>query len=96
MEMKEVYFDSTLFPAVQFIANQQWRQALTEPMMTQVNEVYIRADSRFAPSQWETALLCNDVSHWLGANLKSALYIRHQTGARVANGVAPKGLIESG
>ena len=22
-----------------------------------------RADSRFAPSQWETALLCNDVSH---------------------------------
>ena len=32
-----------------------------------------RVDSRFAPSQWETALLCNDVSHWLGANLKSAL-----------------------
>ena len=26
-----------------------------------------RADSRFAPSQWETALLCNDVSHWLSA-----------------------------
>ena len=33
-----------------------------------------RADSRFASSQWETALLCNDVSHWLGANLVSALY----------------------
>ena len=33
-----------------------------------------RADSKFAPSQWETALLCNDVSHWLGANLESALY----------------------
>ena len=31
------------------------------------------ADSRFAPSQWETALLCNDVSHWLGASSKSAL-----------------------
>ena len=29
--------------------------------------------SRFAPSQWETALLCNDVSHWLGASLESAL-----------------------
>ena len=27
----------------------------------------IRADSRFASSQWETALLRNDVSHWLGA-----------------------------
>ena len=25
--------------------------------------------SGFVPSQWETALLCNDVSHWLGANL---------------------------
>ena len=35
-----------------------------------------RADSRFAFSQWETALLCNDVSHWLGANLQSALCCR--------------------
>ena len=32
-------------------------------------------DSRFAPSQWETALLCNDVSHWLGASLESALFM---------------------
>ena len=34
-----------------------------------------RADSRFAPSQWETALLCNDVSHWLGTSLESALVV---------------------
>ena len=34
-----------------------------------------RADSRFAPSQWETALLCNDISHWLGASLESALVL---------------------
>ena len=34
----------------------------------------IRADSSFAPSQWETALYCNDVSYWLGASLESALY----------------------
>ena len=34
-----------------------------------------RADSSFAPSQWETALLRNDVSHWLGAKLESALII---------------------
>ena len=27
------------------------------------------------PSQWETAWLCNDVSHWLDANLESALGI---------------------
>ena len=33
----------------------------------------IRADSRFAPSQWETALLCNDVSYWHGASLVPAL-----------------------
>ena len=34
---------------------------------------YSRADSRFAPSQRETALHCNNVSHWLGTNLESAL-----------------------
>ena len=35
-----------------------------------------RADSRFAPSQWETVLLCNNVSHWLGASLESALWLQ--------------------
>ena len=28
-------------------------------------QIKCKADPRFAPSQWETALLCNDVSHWL-------------------------------
>ena len=32
-----------------------------------------RADSRFVPSQWETVLLCDNVSHWLGASLESTL-----------------------
>ena len=32
-----------------------------------------RAESRFATSQWEMALLCNNVSHWLGASLESAM-----------------------
>ena len=32
-----------------------------------------RADSRYVPSQWETSLQSNAVSHWLGANLASAL-----------------------
>ena len=36
-----------------------------------------RADSRFAPSQWGTALLCNAISHWLGANLESALHVSY-------------------
>ena len=30
-------------------------------------------DSRFAPSQWKMALLCNAISHWLDASLESAL-----------------------
>ena len=33
----------------------------------------IRADSRIAPSQWETPLQSNAVCHWLGANLEIAL-----------------------
>ena len=33
-----------------------------------------RADSRFAPSQWEMSLQSNAISHWLGTNLESALY----------------------
>ena len=32
-----------------------------------------RADSRLAPSQWETSLQSNAVSHWLGVNLESVL-----------------------
>ena len=39
--------------------------------------LYIRADSRLAPSQWETSLRSNAISHWLGANLESALYMYH-------------------
>ena len=35
---------------------------------------YARAVFKFSPNQWETALLCNDVYHWLGASLESALY----------------------
>ena len=31
-----------------------------------------RADSRHAPSQWETSLQSNTISHWLGTNLESA------------------------
>ena len=32
-----------------------------------------RSNSRFAPSQWETSLQSNAVSHWQGANLQSTL-----------------------
>ena len=52
-----------------------WQKTITKMLICSLAiEWYHRADSRYAPSQWETALLCNDVSHWLGASLKSALY----------------------
>ena len=35
----------------------------------------LRADPKFAPRQWETALHGNDVSDWLGASLESALML---------------------
>ena len=35
-------------------------------------QIMSRADSRLVPNQWETSLLSNAVSHWLGANLESA------------------------
>ena len=45
--------------------------------------INFRVDSRFAPSQWETSLQTNAVSHWLGANLESALkFIRQSLNAR--------------
>ena len=37
--------------------------------------IILRADSKLAPSQWETSLQSNTVSHWLGANLESALIL---------------------
>ena len=40
----------------------------------QISLYFFRADSRFALSQWEAVLLCNDVAHWLGASLESALF----------------------
>ena len=45
-------------------------RAVTGPV---TRPTFIRCDFRFAPSQWETALLCNDVSYWLGASLESTL-----------------------
>ena len=38
------------------------------------HNVIIKANYRFVPSQWETVLLCNDVSRWLGASLESAIW----------------------
>ena len=54
--------------------------------VTSIPFICYMADSRFAPSQWET-LLCNDVSHWLGASLESALYVLHRARYRSNLGI---------
>ena len=43
-------------------------------MQIKATQNNIRAGSRLL-GQWEMALLCNEVSHWLGASLESALNI---------------------
>ena len=42
-----------------------------------------RADSRFLSSLWEMALLCNNVSHCLGASLESALLAYRTRGTHI-------------
>ena len=44
--------------------------------------IVFRADSRFTPSRWETVLLCNDVSHWLGSSLESAVVLQCLVGGK--------------
>ena len=39
------------------------------------SEYFVRADSMFVPSQWETLLQSKAISHWLGENLDSALIL---------------------
>ena len=38
------------------------------------NYYHCRANFKIAPSQWETSLQSNTISHWLGANLESSLH----------------------
>ena len=51
------------------------------------NPKHPKAESRFAPSQWGTALLDNAVSHWLDASLESAL---HPQGYLLTQPLGPK------
>ena len=56
-----------------------WHVAINSNISKQYAERYwlIYVDSMLAPSQWDTSLQSNAVSHWLGANLEPALY-RHK------------------
>ena len=62
-------------------------------MMSYFDSNYaFRVESWFAPSQWETSLQSNAVSHWLSANVESALRIRTilaQVMARCLTGANP-------
>ena len=49
------------------------RRAVIKAIYENDNNGRYRADFRFAPSQWETSLQSNAVSHWLGTNLELAL-----------------------
>ena len=52
----------------------RWSESLT---LCCWNHLWHRVDSRFAPSQWDTSIQSNAVSHWLGANLESTLLVKH-------------------
>ena len=47
-------------------ANEKRRNFVTQSLIGWAQN----SNSMFNPSQWETALLCNEVSHWLGAKLE--------------------------
>ena len=56
---------------------------ITMPQWVNEQDVMNRADSRFAPSHWETSLQSHAISHWLGPSLQSALMMRFQGTLRV-------------
>ena len=71
-----------------------WGEAYIGGLMVYKNHVhilwiYFRADARLASSQWETSLQRNAISHWLGANLESALCLKYYSPVRLAIKVRP-------
>ena len=50
-----------------------FHQNWTEYNLCYITQISLRADSKFVPSQWEMALHCNGISHWLGSSLESVL-----------------------
>ena len=66
------------------------------PVPGAIGRFQYRADSRFALSQWETSLQSNAVSHWLGANLKSALALHLTQNSYLDIHKAKKQILRSG
>ena len=75
-EFENLWFEITVIsPRGQWVkyTNFVWRGRPFCSVLNVLSQLQNRAESRFAPSQWETALLCNDISRWLGASLESVL-----------------------
>ena len=73
------FFSSKESSSISFPISQSSRphgRALQSIINAHYDSLY-RADSKLAPSQWETSLQNNAVSHWLGAILESALLYIH-------------------
>ena len=51
------------------------KKETTKDLISHHIKYVYRVDSRLAPSQWEMLLQSNAISHWLGANLESALIL---------------------
>ena len=51
---------------------ESWLMLRCSRSVSLLTTTHFRADSKLAPRQWETSLLGNATSHWLGANLESA------------------------
>ena len=47
---------------------------IQQPTLDIQYDIQYKADSRLVPSQWETSLQSNAVSHWLGPSLESSLH----------------------
>ena len=62
-----------------FLSSQHWDGTVNRiPSSWKIRYLFscivnTRAVCRFVLSQWETMLLCNDISHWLGASLEWAI-----------------------
>ena len=72
------YVKFTLWPMCYFLPCGKDFKTIHRPIYLLWILDICRADSSHAPSQWKMSLQCNAISHWLGANLKSALYLACQ------------------
>ena len=77
-----IYFIQEIRSNYEWISSGKCRLFFKALLYKMIN-VYCRADSRLAPSQWETSLQSNAVSHWLCTKLEPALHCKHASKSHV-------------